>query len=413
MSKKNKKVLSKKKGKKLLKKVRTILVPDFKTNAKDDMFFGGPLNFPLLTKPHASPTMFQLVKEFHEKFNLKYDGGPRELDSEELEYRIGLHKEELQEFIDATVELDTLLANGTYVNSLEVLAARQNVFNELVDNIYVALGSLYRMGYPADLGFGRVHGVNMKKVLPKKGEKTRRDWHGEMVKPDGWEPAVLVDLVATQEWPTLNSAEVKGLITLDGPDCSGKTTLANKFVSAYGAEYIHLTWSPELEAVMDKYRISAIEYAIALSQTKLVVLDRPWISQVVYAEIYRGGTNWPDLAVKCDRLLQNASALQILCIPENVQEGLDAFAGSEKSEVELYSNDIDKTINAFLGVWSGDFDLFKPESSKYLTGIMFSGGVGERSDFLAYTMSRHGTKEKFNDFCVKAISNLEILQGEK
>lgn len=384
----------------------------------------------------ANPTMFAQVKAFHEKFGLQYNSGARELDPEELEFRIKCHREELQEFEDAVTLLNALLApkldveqfnqislhsdglNNELLEALnsdaldknhpKVLDARQEVFDALLDGTYFYLGTCHRMGFDADKGFMRVNEANMAKELPKQGTKTKRDWHMEVIKPEGWQPPNLIDLVTCQEWPDNNVNKVRGLITLDGPDCSGKTTLAEHLVAAYGGEYIHLTWSPELEAVMDRYRISAIEYAIALSTTKLVVLDRPWISQVIYAEVYRGGTKWPNLIEHCDQLLQEANAVQILCLPETVEQGVELFANSGKAHGEELYDDITKTIVAFKAVYEGDIQAFNPTSSEYLSAIMRNGGVRARKDTLVYSIGIHG--DHISEFSTVAIGHLDFIK---
>lgn len=334
----------------------------------------------------TKPTMFEQVVAFHEKFGLQYKNGPRVLDKKELEFRIECHREELREFEDAVNTMENLLSQGLHENHSDMLSAREEIFDALLDGIYFYLGTCHRMGFDAEEGFRRVNAANMSKKLPEQGTKTKRGWHMEVVKPEGWKPPNLLDLVTCQQWPDDNINEVCGLITLDGPDCSGKSTLAQKFVELYGAEYIHLTWSPALETVMDAYRINAIGYAIALSSTKLVILDRPWISQVIYAEVFRGGTKWPDLIEQCDKLLQAASALQIICLPKSVKEGNDNFANSGKSpNEELYKN-VNDVVEAFIAVYDGDIRTFNPTSSKYLSSLMRDGGIKNRQDFVKYDM---------------------------
>ena len=70
----------------------------------------------------------------------------------------------------------------------EILAAYdagdiKGVVDGIVDDVYVALGTLLQMGIPPDWPFDEVHKANMK----KRGAKTARHDY-DAIKPAGWEP---------------------------------------------------------------------------------------------------------------------------------------------------------------------------------------------------------------------------------
>ena len=109
------------------------------------------------------------IKKFHEKFGLAYDGPPRDLPDELLEFRIRFMQEELEEYIDND--------------------DREKKLDALVDLAYVLLGTAYQHGFTKfEEAWRRVHEANMKKVRADKiSMKTgSRDPQFDVVKPPGW-----------------------------------------------------------------------------------------------------------------------------------------------------------------------------------------------------------------------------------
>lgn len=118
--------------------------------------------------------MVTAVKIFHEKFEISYDGPPRILDDELLNNRLKFLFEELTELTDAAVVDD-----------------QEGILDALVDLVYVALGTAHLMGLNFDEAFRRVHMANMKKEQAHEGT-----YKGGIIKPFGWVPPDLSDLVA-------------------------------------------------------------------------------------------------------------------------------------------------------------------------------------------------------------------------
>lgn len=119
--------------------------------------------------------MVEMVREFNTKFGLPYEDGPRPLTKEMYELRIKQLYEEVKEYEDA----DTL----------------EDEFDALIDLVYFALGTAYLQGFPFVEGFKRVHEANMKKRRAKKATDSKRGSSLDIVKPKGWKPPVLTDLV--------------------------------------------------------------------------------------------------------------------------------------------------------------------------------------------------------------------------
>jgi predicted HAD superfamily Cof-like phosphohydrolase len=114
--------------------------------------------------------MINDIKEFHEKFELEYNGPARLLDKEDALFRIKFMQEELDEYIKACAENDL-------TGSLDAL----------IDLIYVALGTAYRQGLPFKEGWDIVHACNMSKerALPD-GANSKRGSKHDVVKPLDW-----------------------------------------------------------------------------------------------------------------------------------------------------------------------------------------------------------------------------------
>lgn len=112
-------------------------------------------------------TMFEDVSKFHvDILDLPFPDKPKLLDEAMLEERFKFLHEELDEFHKASMHRDLVGAT-----------------DGLLDLVYVALGTLYIMGVPADRVWKFVQDANMQKVrgITSRGNKV------DAVKPPGWQ----------------------------------------------------------------------------------------------------------------------------------------------------------------------------------------------------------------------------------
>ena len=121
-------------------------------------------------------TNFDDVGDFHEKFgldNVTHRGaGERVFNPELMEFRIKFLHEELQEFEDATVTRNA-----------------EDMFDALLDLVYVAMGTAHLLGFPWQAGWDEVQRANMTKVRAQAdGSNSRRLSSFDVVKPPGWTP---------------------------------------------------------------------------------------------------------------------------------------------------------------------------------------------------------------------------------
>lgn len=110
-------------------------------------------------------TNFEMVREFHEKvFNEGFRDKPVQLDDDLFRHRTRCMMEELTEFLGAKTIADQADA--------------------MIDLIYFAYGTLYKMGVDADQCFSIVHSANMQKTMGV----TKRGHDDDAAKPEGWTP---------------------------------------------------------------------------------------------------------------------------------------------------------------------------------------------------------------------------------
>lgn len=106
------------------------------------------------------------------------------------------------------------------------------------------------------------------------------------------------------------------IIILEGPDGSGKTTLANKLAKQTGYPIIHFTrptTEEETQAMFD-------EYFKLVRKTKNAILDRCWYSEMVYGPVMRGVSHiaYPQMYALEEQLCRNGAMLIYCTGPQGV-----------------------------------------------------------------------------------------------
>lgn len=120
------------------------------------------------------------VHDFHDKFRLLYEGPPKTLGDELLDFRVKFMQEELDEYAEGAAEGDL-----------------EKQLDAIIDLIYVALGTLLLQGMLPALapGWNRVHYANMAKVRTERAEDSKRGSTFDVTKPEGWTPPTHADLI--------------------------------------------------------------------------------------------------------------------------------------------------------------------------------------------------------------------------
>lgn len=255
---------------------------------------------------------FRDVKDFHDKFGLAVTPVPRYLDPEEQKFRIKCLLEEVHEYERAVADEDL-----------------PEQFDALLDLVYFAMGTAHRNGFPWEHGWQRVQEANMTKVMGSNGV--------EIVKPEGWQaPDLRETLRFHEDYEALKGN--RGLITIDGPDGTGKSTLARRIAELYGGEVIHLTWTPRLDQCMNNYRVHAIEYAARLAEDRVVVLERPWLCHPIYAAVYRNDNHVHDWQT-WRSITRQEQCLGIIALPDSWERWFADYIHNTNTRAELYAGE--------------------------------------------------------------------------
>lgn len=100
------------------------------------------------------------------------------------------------------------------------------------------------------------------------------------------------------------------IIIIEGPDGSGKTSLANQLSRQTGYPIIHRS-SPKTEE--EKKQMLA-EYLLTIKSNKNVIFDRCWYSEMVYGPVMRDDSviSFPGM-YELERMLAKTGAIVIYC----------------------------------------------------------------------------------------------------
>lgn len=125
------------------------------------------------------------------------------------------------------------------------------------------------------------------------------------------------------------------VIIIEGADCSGKTTLGEFITKEWGATYIHATYRFPKQ-MLDYHTALAIK-VLKLSQIGPVVLDRWWPSELIYADVFRGGSKWPMTREILDPVARRYGWVYVGCIPQDREWHKRTFDERAASGGEMYT----------------------------------------------------------------------------
>lgn len=120
-------------------------------------------------------TYADMVADFHKHFGITE---PQPWTQDLIQYRQKFLSEEYREILRAYLQND-----------------KEQVLDGLVDLTYVSIGTAYLHGFNFDEAFKRVHSANMKKIKARTADESKRGHILDIVKPEGWQPPYLKDLV--------------------------------------------------------------------------------------------------------------------------------------------------------------------------------------------------------------------------
>lgn len=136
----------------------------------------------------------------------------------------------------------------------------------------------------------------------------------------------MIDLLEKSRYP---------IIVLEGPDGVGKSSLGLALTKYLGAKYLHLTY--RFRDKMDLYHYAAIRCCAHWAQNQPVILDRWWVSEILYAEAYRGGSPFIKRHFLLEHIANKIGLTYVVCLPENRQQYFDHYltvkAGRTQTEL--------------------------------------------------------------------------------
>lgn len=139
---------------------------------------------------------------------------------------------------------------------------------------------------------------------------------------------------------------MRGIIILEGPDASGKSTLAKKLIELnHGGTILHATY--RFANKIPVYHGALLRKAYRLSKHQLVIIDRLHISEYIYAKVFRGGTKWPWQLPVFNQICKELHIPIVLCTPFNIKQGLEWFNASKNERPEMY-DDIEEIIKEYI-----------------------------------------------------------------
>lgn len=115
--------------------------------------------------------VFKDIRKFHFKFQISKNGKPGKLFGKNLELRKKLLEEELEEYLIALRQ-----------ENLE------DQIDALIDIMYVCVGTLEVMGVKPEKHWKEVHKANMRKKIATTEFLSKRGIIGDLYKPEGWIP---------------------------------------------------------------------------------------------------------------------------------------------------------------------------------------------------------------------------------
>jgi hypothetical protein len=196
---------------------------------------------------------------------------------------------------------------------------------------------------------------------------------------------------------------VNGIIVLEGADATGKTTLARHLVERYGARYLHST----ARRGVWRWHVGALRLAIRAAESQLVVLDRHWLSEQVYGQVFRGAPAY-DLGARClDRVLLKHGAVTVLCVRHDLGRHLDHFDRLKTERPEKFPSVV-RAAQLYLDLARGNL---AHAGQTYVDQLVRFGDFATRHDVMLYDMDRHPGARGITSYARGVLSRLASVRG--
>lgn len=130
------------------------------------------------------------------------------------------------------------------------------------------------------------------------------------------------------------------VIVLEGADCAGKSTLGEYLRGLWTtdkvkATLIHATY--RFPNQMFDYHTALLEKVLKLREHGPVILDRWWPSELIYGDVFRGGSKWPYGGRMLDRVALKHGFIYVGCIPSDEDWHRQTFNERAEAGGEMYT----------------------------------------------------------------------------
>jgi thymidylate kinase len=194
----------------------------------------------------------------------------------------------------------------------------------------------------------------------------------------------------------------RGILLLEGADAAGKTTLANVYREQYGAKYLHgVVYRDPLAA-----HRAALRVARRLAEEEhLVVIDRNFISHLVYGHIFKNLAYDGDAARNLDNDWRLLRAVTVLCVPSDpLRQEQDWRRDKAAGKPEAFES-VREAITLYLDLARGN--LANPTPG-YLGDLIRYQDFSDRQDVLLY--DRYSWAGRPEVYAKKALHYLAMHQ---
>lgn len=133
------------------------------------------------------------------------------------------------------------------------------------------------------------------------------------------------------EQMTLEAVAAHRTVIVEGSDGVGKSTLARALVVHHGFTAVHSPRTPDHQNLVNRYRD-------LLARPGCLVLDRSFVSELVYGPLYRGGSRltWPQALELADLVTaRHGLFLHLTAPPSTIRHRLKVRDGHAPSLEEI------------------------------------------------------------------------------
>lgn len=204
------------------------------------------------------------------------------------------------------------------------------------------------------------------------------------------------------------------VFVIEGADCSGKTTLGEFLTKRWGATYIHATY--KFPTRMFDYHTAIMLKALKAAEHGPVIIDRWWPSELIYADIFRGGSKWPMIGRMLDRVAIKHGFIYVGCIPQDQAWHKRTFDDRAKTGGEMYTKNDE--VAALYRDWDARM-VGRSDYMRYDVGIHgkdmghYADMLEECAGFVQSLQIQHWADPDIKDWAGNSHQPLALILGEK